>query len=120
MSDARPIRAAALANNTEKALSLIRGDAGAELQQARQAAIDSVDELRASVDRQSDDLTRKTHRAILITWLVVCLGLAATLTFTLYIVQTQVIGELLAVRGSVQALADGQIGSNHPLSGPDE
>jgi signal transduction histidine kinase/CheY-like chemotaxis protein len=114
MSDARPIRAAALANNTEKALSLIRGDAGAELQQARQAAIGSVDELRASVDRQSDDLTRKAHRAILITWLVVCLGLAATLTFTLYIVQTQVIGELLAVRGSVQALADGHLDQTIP------
>jgi signal transduction histidine kinase/CheY-like chemotaxis protein len=109
MSDARPIRAAALANNSEKALSLTRGDAGAELQQARQAAIDSVDDLRASVDRQSDDLTRKTHRAILITWLIVCLGLAATLTFTLYVVQTQVIGELLTVRGSIQALADGRL-----------
>jgi signal transduction histidine kinase/DNA-binding response OmpR family regulator/HPt (histidine-containing phosphotransfer) domain-containing protein len=106
ISDARPIRAAALANNSEKALNLLRGEAGTELQQARQAAIDSVDELRASVDLQRNDLTGKTRRAILITWLVVCLGLAATLTFTLYIVQTQVIGELLAVRGSVQALAD--------------
>jgi signal transduction histidine kinase/CheY-like chemotaxis protein/HPt (histidine-containing phosphotransfer) domain-containing protein len=114
MSDARPIRAAALANNTEKALSLIRGDAGAELQQARQETIGFVDELRASVDRQSDDLTRKSHRAILITWLVVCLGLAATVTFTLYIVQTQVIGELLAVRGSVQALADGHLDQTIP------
>ncbi|HEY6375993.1 MAG TPA: response regulator [Edaphobacter sp.] len=114
MSDARPIRAAALANNTEKALSLIRGDAGTELQQARQAAIDSVDELRGSVDRQSKDLTIKTHRALLITWFVVCLGLAATLSFTLYIVQTQVIGELLAVRGSVQALADGQLDEKIP------
>jgi signal transduction histidine kinase/DNA-binding response OmpR family regulator/HPt (histidine-containing phosphotransfer) domain-containing protein len=114
MSDARPIRAAALANNTERALSLIRGNAGAELQQAGQAAIDSVDELRASVDRQSDYLTRKTHRAILITWLVVCLGLAATLTFTLYVVQTQVIGELLIVRDSVQALADGHLDQTIP------
>lgn len=109
MSDARPIRAAALANNAEKALGLIRGNAGTELEQARQAAIDSVDELRASVDRQSDDLTRNTHRAILITWLVVCLGLAATLAFTLYVVQTQVICELLTVRGSVEALADRQL-----------
>jgi len=114
MSDARPIRAAALANNTDKALSLIRGNAGAELQQAGQAAIDSVDELRASVDRQSDYLTIKTHRAILITWLVVCLGLAATLTFTLYVVQTQVIGELLTVRDSVQALADGHLDQTIP------
>jgi signal transduction histidine kinase/CheY-like chemotaxis protein len=114
MLDARPIRAAALANNTEKAISLIRGDAGAELQQARQAAIDSVDELRASVDQQSDDLSRKTHNAILITWSVVCLGLAASLCFTLYIVQSQVIGQLLAVRGSVQALADGQLDQTIP------
>ncbi len=114
MSDTRPIRAAALANNSEKALSLLRGEEGAELQQARQAAIDSVDALRASVDRQSDDLSQKTHRAILITWLVVCLGLAATLAFTLYVAQTQVIGELLAVCGSVQALADGQLNEKIP------
>ena len=114
MSDARPIRAAALANNTEKALSLIRGDAGIELQEARQAAIDSVEELQASVDRQSDDLTRRSHRAILITWLVVCLGLAATLSFTLYIVQTQVICELLTVRDSVRALADGHLDQTIP------
>jgi signal transduction histidine kinase/DNA-binding response OmpR family regulator len=114
MSDARPIRAAALANNNEKALSLMRGNAGAELQQARQAAIDSVDELRVSVDQRSVDLTKETHSAILITWLVVCLGLAATLAFTLYIVQSQVIGELFAVRGSVQALANGQLDQKIP------
>ena len=114
MLDARPIRAAALANNSEKALNLMRGEAGTELQQARLAAIDSVDELRASVDQRSYDLTGKTHRAILITWLVVCLGLAATLAFTLYVVQTQVIGELLAVRASVQALADGRLDESIP------
>jgi signal transduction histidine kinase/CheY-like chemotaxis protein len=113
-SDARPIRAAALANNTEKALNLMRGAAGVEFQQARQAAIDSVDEMRASVDLQSDDLTRKTHRTILIRWIVISLGLAVTLIFTLYIVQTQVIGELLNVRSSVQALADGHLDQKIP------
>ncbi len=112
--DARPVRAAALANNPEKALSLLHGEAGFDLEQARQATIDLVEDLRASVDKQSDDLTRDTRRAILITWLGVCLGLAATLTFTLYIVQTQVIGELLAVRGSVQALADGRLDESIP------
>jgi signal transduction histidine kinase/DNA-binding response OmpR family regulator/HPt (histidine-containing phosphotransfer) domain-containing protein len=114
VSDARPIRAAALANNSEKAGSLLRGDAGAQLRKARQAAIDAVDHLRASVDRQSDDLDRKTHRSILITWLVVCIGLGATLAFTLTIVQTHVVGELLAVRDSVQALADGQLDQKIP------
>jgi signal transduction histidine kinase/DNA-binding response OmpR family regulator len=109
VSDARPIRAAALANNSEKAVSLLRGEAGAKLQQARQAAIDLVDELRASVDRQSKDLSQRTDRAILIRWFVVLLGLAATFAFTLYIVQTQVICELLTVRDSVQALVDGHL-----------
>jgi signal transduction histidine kinase/CheY-like chemotaxis protein len=108
-SDARPIRAAALANNSEKALNLMRGTVGAEFQQARQAAIDLVNEVRASVDRQSDDLSRITSRTILIRWIVICLGLAATLIFTVYIVQTQVICELLTVRSSVQALADGNL-----------
>jgi signal transduction histidine kinase/DNA-binding response OmpR family regulator/HPt (histidine-containing phosphotransfer) domain-containing protein len=109
VSDARPIRAAALANNSEKALGLLRGEAGAELQQARQTAIDLVDDLRASVDRQSEDLSQKTDRTILIGWLVILVGLAATLAFTLYIVQTQVICELLTVRDNVQALADGHL-----------
>ncbi|HMH11613.1 MAG TPA: response regulator [Edaphobacter sp.] len=108
-SDARPIRAAALANNSEKALNLMRGTVGAEFQQARQAAIDLVNEVRASVDRQSDDLSRITSRTILIRWIVICLGLAATLIFTVYIVQTQVICELLTVHSSVQALADGNL-----------
>ena len=74
--DARPIRTAAMAGNTEKALNLMRGPVGAELQQSRQAAIDLVGELRASVDRRSDYLTRKTGRTILIRWIVICLGLA--------------------------------------------
>ena len=120
MSDARPIRAAALANNTEKALSLIRGNAGAELQQARQAAIDSVDELRASVDRQSDDLTRKTHRAILITWLVVCLGLGGNSSLhSLYCPDSghwRVTGCAWQRPGPRRWTT----GSNHPLSQPDE
>ena len=113
-SDARPIRTAALANNTEKALNLLRGVVGPEIQQARLAAIESVDQMRASVDRQSDALTRKTDHTIFIRWIVVCLGLIGTLGFTLYIVQTQVICELLNVRSSVQALADGHLDHTIP------
>ena len=113
-SDARPVRAAALTNNPEKALNLMRGVVGNEFQQARQAAIDLVDKLRASVDRQSDDLTIRTDHTILVRWIVIGLGLIATLIFTVYIVQTQVIRELLNVRGSVQALADGHLDQDIP------
>jgi signal transduction histidine kinase/CheY-like chemotaxis protein len=113
-SEARPVRAAAQANNPEKALTLMRGVVGNEFQQARQAAIDLVDELRASVDRQSNDLTIRTDHTILVRWIVIGLGLIATLIFTVYVVQTQVICELMNVRGSVQALADGHLDQTIP------
>ena len=40
VADARPVRAAALAGNNEKAISLLHGGVNQELQQARQAAIE--------------------------------------------------------------------------------
>jgi signal transduction histidine kinase/DNA-binding response OmpR family regulator/HPt (histidine-containing phosphotransfer) domain-containing protein len=112
--DIRPIRAAALANNNEKAFSLLRNEASLDLERARKRAIELVDDMQASVYKQSDDLSEKTHRAILITWLVVCLGLAATIAFTIYVVHTQVICELLSVLGSVQSLADGHLNQTIP------
>src|SRR5277367_2661227 len=76
VSDSRPVRVAAVAGNSEKAMNLLHGGVEADWAKTRQSAIDLVDEVRKSVDRQSDDLTAKSHRAILITWLVIGLGLA--------------------------------------------
>ena len=67
VTDARPVRAAALAGNNEKALSLMHAGVSQELQQARQAAIDLVEELKRDIDRRSDELTSNTNHAILIT-----------------------------------------------------
>src|SRR5271167_4163187 len=50
VSDARPVQAAAMAGNNEKALSLMHVGVSQELQQARQAAIDIVDELQQDID----------------------------------------------------------------------
>ena len=42
VSAARPVRAAALAGNSEKAMSLLRGDVAEDLARLRQSAIDIV------------------------------------------------------------------------------
>ena len=108
-SDARPVRAAALNNNSEKALNLMHAVVGAELEQARQAASDLVDRIQRSVDLQSVDLTVKNHRAILTTWLVLVFGLAASLLITYYIIQTAVVTQLLSIHVSIQELAGGRL-----------
>jgi signal transduction histidine kinase/CheY-like chemotaxis protein len=113
-SNARPVRSAALAGNREKAMSIMRGGVDADLQQAHQAMSELVDENQKSASRDSDDLTRRTHHAILITWLVIGFGLAGSFAAAFYIVQTKVVGELLLLRGSIQDLADGKLNQDIP------
>jgi signal transduction histidine kinase/CheY-like chemotaxis protein len=108
-SSARPVRTAALAGNREKALNIMRGGVDADLQQARQAMTELVDGLQKSANQESDDLTRRTHRAILITWLVIGFGLAASFAAAYQFIQTQIVQELMSLRGSIQDLADGRL-----------
>jgi signal transduction histidine kinase/DNA-binding response OmpR family regulator/HPt (histidine-containing phosphotransfer) domain-containing protein len=109
VADARPVRAAALAGNNERALSLLHGGVNQELQLARQAAIEIVEELQKDIDQRSDELTRNTNHAIFITWLVIGFGLIASLAAAFYIVQTQVVAELSSLQGSIRDLADGKL-----------
>ncbi len=114
-ADARPVRAAALAGNNVKALNLLRGGVNRELQRAREANIAIIADLQNYIDQRSDDLTRNTHHAILITWLVIGFGLLASWATAFYIVQTQVANEMLTLHGSIQYLADGRLDQNIPL-----
>ena len=109
VSYARPVRAATLSGDNTKAMNLMRGRVDGELEKSRQAMVEIIDELQKSVDRQSDALTRKSHRAIVITWLVIGLGLAASFGLAFYIVQTEVVRELCSLRKSVQDVADGHL-----------
>jgi len=112
--DARPVRAAALAGNNAKASSLLRGSVNQELQAARQATIEIMQELQAYIDRRSDQLTQNTHHAILITWLVIGFGLVVSWAAAFRIVETQVVNELVDLQGSIQDLADGRLEQNIP------
>jgi two-component system, sensor histidine kinase and response regulator len=114
VADARPVRAAALAGNSDKAMSLMRGQVSTDLLQARQAAIDLVDELRKAVDERSEELTQRTNHVITVTWIVILLGLAASLAIAFVIIQKVVIAELLGIRRSIQELADGRLDGQIP------
>lgn len=113
-SDARPVRAAALAGDNVKALDLLRGNVNQELQSARQANIGIIGELQQYIDKRSDDLTINTRHAILITWLVIGFGLLASWAAAFYIVQTEVVGELVSLQGSIQNSADGRLDHTIP------
>src|SRR5580700_5930580 len=113
-ADARPVRAAALAGNNGKALDLLRGGVNQELQRAREATIAIMSDLQTYIDQRSGDLTRNTHHAILITWLVIGFGLLASWAAAFYIVETKVVNELLSLQGSIENLAGGRLDQNVP------
>src|SRR5277367_5182576 len=56
--DARPVRAAALAGDNVKALNLLRGGVKQELQRAREATIELMQDLQVHIDKRSDELTK--------------------------------------------------------------
>jgi signal transduction histidine kinase/DNA-binding response OmpR family regulator/HPt (histidine-containing phosphotransfer) domain-containing protein len=119
--DSRPVRAAALAGNNEKAMDLMRAGVNQELQEARQGTIGVMEDLQNYINRRSDELTRNTHRAILITWLVIGFGLVLSWATAFHIVQTEVVQELLSLQGTIQDLADGKLYQTVPyLDRPNE
>jgi len=107
--DSRPVRAAALINDNKRAAELMRGGVDEELQQSRRQAIEVSDAMQHAVDVRSEELTARTHRTILITWLVIGFGLLASFAIASYILNVEVVQELWAVRDSIQFLAAGDL-----------
>jgi len=108
-SSARPVRAAALAGNREKAMNIMHSGVDADLQQARQAMTNLVDGMQKSANQESDELTVRTHRAILITWIVILLGLAASFVIALSILQAEVVQAVLSFRNRILDVAEGRL-----------
>src|ERR1700716_3346380 len=109
VSDSRPIRAATLIGNSDKAIKLTRETFDPELRQSRQALSELADELHATVEEQSDELTAKTHRTILITWIVIILGLAASFIIALSIVNVEVVKVVSSFRTRILDVAEGRL-----------
>jgi signal transduction histidine kinase/DNA-binding response OmpR family regulator len=109
VSDSRPVRAAALINSNAKALKLMRANFDPQLLKARQALIALGEELQSTVNQRSDELTARTHRTILITWIVITLGLTASFILALSIVQVEVVKVVLSFRGRILDVAAGRL-----------
>jgi signal transduction histidine kinase/CheY-like chemotaxis protein len=109
VSHSRPVRAAAMINDNIKAITLTREAFAPVLNKGRLALIDLADELHATVDERSAELSATTHRTILITWIVIALGLAASFIIALSIVQVEVVKVVLSFRGRILDVAEGRL-----------
>lgn len=110
----RQVREATLNNDNSTALTLMRGIVDPNLEQVRQRMADLIDEMNGSIGRQSDDLTVQMHKTILIAWIVVGLGLAASFSFALFIVQHEVVDLLQAFRSRILDVAEDR--NDQPIS----
>jgi signal transduction histidine kinase/DNA-binding response OmpR family regulator/HPt (histidine-containing phosphotransfer) domain-containing protein len=109
VSASRPIRAATLIGNNDKAIKLTRETFDPELRRSRQSLTDLAEELHATVDEQSDELTAKTHRTILITWIVIIVGLAASFIIALSIVNVEVVKVVSSFKTRILDVAEGRL-----------
>ena len=109
VSDSRPIRAAALSGNNDKAIRLSRETFDPEFRSGRQSLATLADEVHADVDQQSDQLTLRTHRTILITWVVIVFGLVASFAIALSIVQIEVVRVIFSFRTRILDVAEGRL-----------
>jgi len=109
VSDSRPARTAALANQNEKAAQIMHSTVDEEMEEARNQAIAVAADMGRAVDKRSDDLTKVTRRSILITWLVIGVGIIGSFAIASYFLQTDVVQELWTIRDSIQALAVGEL-----------
>ena len=109
ISDARPVRAATLSQNNDKAMKLMQASVDSEMARAREAFTALADEAQARVDQQSGEVTARTHRMILITWIVVILGLAASFAIALSIVHVEVVRAVSSFRSRILDVAEGRL-----------
>ena len=113
-SSARPVRTAALAGNREKAMNIMRAGVDGDLQRARQAMTDLVDDMQKSANQESDALTERTHHMIVITWIVIILGLVVSFIVALSIVQVGVVQVVSSFRCRILDVAEGRL--DHPIA----
>jgi signal transduction histidine kinase/CheY-like chemotaxis protein len=107
--DSHAVRTATMANLNDKALKAMGENFDPDLFKARQSLIELGDELQTMVGQRSEELTAKTTRTILITWIVITIGLAASFILALTIVQVEVVKVVLSFRGRIMDVAEGRL-----------
>ena len=114
VADSHPVRAATQVQSNDKAMQLMRRISDPELAKSRQALLNLEHQMQRSVDQESADLTSRTHRTILITWIVILLGLLTSFAIALSIVQFEVVDVVLSFRSRILDVAQGRL--DRPLA----
>ena len=109
VSDSRPVRAAAFAHDSNKALKLMLDSSDPELLKARETLVGLADQMHAAFDRRSDELSAQTVRTIRTTWIVIALGLLTSFAIALSIVQFEVVQVVLSFRKRILDVAEGRL-----------
>jgi len=107
--DSRPIRAAGLRNDNDRAMQLASGTFRPEMLRERQELEALNNESHAAVERESSLVTARTHRTILVTWIVIALGLALSFSIALFIVQVEVVRVVMWFRSRILDVAEGRL-----------
>ena len=94
LSSSRRVRAKKMEGDTGVALQLARETVDPPLEQVREGMANLVDNMDRAIDKQSNALTVKAHKTILIIWIVIGLGLIASFSFGIFIVQHEVVDRL--------------------------
>ncbi len=114
VSDSHPVRAATQALNDKRAMDLMRRIADPELLKARQALLELREQMRSSVAQKSAELTWRTHRTIVIAWVVTSLGLLISFGIALWIVQSEIVNAVLSFRSRILEVAQGRLDNPIP------
>jgi signal transduction histidine kinase/DNA-binding response OmpR family regulator/HPt (histidine-containing phosphotransfer) domain-containing protein len=107
--DSRPIRSASLSNDNDRAMKLASGTFRPQMVRDREELEALNAEVQAAVDQESTVLTAKTHRTILVTWIVIALGLAISFSIALFIVQVEVVRVVMWFRSRILDVAAGRL-----------
>src|ERR1700761_2718058 len=107
--DSQPIRAASLRNDNEHAMQLASGTFRPEMVHHREELEALVKQSQAAVEKETKLLSARTHRTILITWIVIALGLAISFAIALSIVQVEVVRVVMWFRGRILDVAEGRL-----------
>ena len=109
VSDSRPVRAATQAQDNVKAMRIMREKLEPEWEIVRQTLADIEKDVERRVDQKSADLTARTHRVVLTTWIALGLGLLASFGFAVFIAQVEVVKVITSLRNRILEVAQGQL-----------
>jgi signal transduction histidine kinase/DNA-binding response OmpR family regulator len=107
--DSRPIRAAALRNDNDHAMQLASGTFRPEMLRDRQELEALNNQLHTAIEQESNLLTARTHRTILVAWIVIALGLVLSFSIALSIVQVGVVRAVMWFRDRILDVAEGRL-----------